>query len=144
MSDDIDKQQIRKISSHKHYDVWEEKWLTYWEDEPQGHTMDVIVARNKNGDNIGEKKMAEMLAGHGIAPEMADLEHDVCCIGWSERHQKYFGWSHRAIVGFGIGDKVFEEEFGDDQTPFISHGSETIEAKSDARRAAINFAEHIG
>lgn len=94
---------------------------------------------------MGEKPMAEHLAKHGIAAELADEDHDICCIGWSEREQKYFGWSHRAIAGFGIGDMIFEEDFEcDDNTPFIKHGSKRIETKNDARQAAINFAEYIG
>ena len=27
-------------------------------------------------------------------------------IGWSKEEQKWYGWSHRAIYGFGIGDSV--------------------------------------
>lgn len=27
-------------------------------------------------------------------------------LGWSEVQQKWYGWSHRAIFGFGIGDTV--------------------------------------
>jgi hypothetical protein len=33
-------------------------------------------------------------------------ESNVCSIGFSERDQKWYGWSHRAYAGFGIGDKV--------------------------------------
>lgn len=143
MSND-DKKQVRKISSHKHYDVWEEKWLTHWEDRPVGDTMDIMAARNKVGDYIGEKRFAESLAKHDIAPEMVNEDHDVCCIGWSERERKYFGWSHRAIVGFGVGDMIFEEGFGDGQTPFIKHGRVEIKSRADARKAAIKFAEHVG
>lgn len=28
------------------------------------------------------------------------------CIGYSEKEQKWYGWSHRAIYGFGIGSTV--------------------------------------
>lgn len=30
----------------------------------------------------------------------------VVCIGFNEEEQKWYGWSHRAIYGFGIGSKV--------------------------------------
>jgi hypothetical protein len=29
-----------------------------------------------------------------------------CCIGFQPEEQKWYGWSHRAIYGFGIGSKV--------------------------------------
>ena len=106
--------------------------------------MDVVAARNKGGDYIGERRFAESLAERDIAPEMADKDHGVCCIGWSECEQKYFGWSHRAVVGFGVGDMIFEEGFGDGKTPFIKHGRVEIQNKADARKAAISFAEHVG
>jgi len=47
-------------------------------------------------------------------------------IGFNEKEQKWYGWSHRAVASFGIGDKIFEEDFGDDNTPFVKHGSQPI------------------
>jgi len=142
MSSDVEKIKENILESHDLYDVWEETW--YWGDnnEPQSSVM--IMARNKGGDWIGDKQMAERLAEYDIAAELADEDHDICCIGWSEREQRYFGWSHRAIAGFGIGDMIFEEGLGDDDTPFIKHGSKRIETKADARQSAINFAEYVG
>ncbi len=32
--------------------------------------------------------------------------HDTCSIGKSEADGKYYGWSHRAVYGFGIGDVI--------------------------------------
>jgi len=29
-----------------------------------------------------------------------------CCLGFSEKEQKWYGWSHRAIFGFGIGSII--------------------------------------
>lgn len=31
---------------------------------------------------------------------------ETCCIGFCENEMKWYGWSHRAIFGFGIGSKV--------------------------------------
>jgi hypothetical protein len=104
--------------------------------------MEIIAARNKNGDYIGEKKFAEGLAGYDIVPEMSDPEHDACQIGWSKKHKRYFGWSHRSLIGFGIGDKIFDKSC-DSKLPFIKRGTKTIKNKADARQAAINFAEHV-
>jgi hypothetical protein len=67
----------------------------------------------------------------------------VCSIGFNEKEQKWYGWSHRAIVGFKIGDKIFEEGFGNDKTKFIEHGSKTIKTLDDAKQAASNFAKYV-
>ncbi len=67
-------------------------------------------------------------------------------IGFNPVEQKWYGWSHRAIVGFGIGDKLFDKNWkkatGD--TPFIKHGGVTIKTLKQAKQAAINFAQYIG
>ncbi len=35
-----------------------------------------------------------------------------CSIGWNEEEQKWYGWSHRAIFGFGVGSQVKKESSG--------------------------------
>lgn len=66
---------------------------------------------SKDGGYIGDKKWFDMLYNkYGILPERASPEHNVCSIGYSKTLNKHFGWSHRAINGFSIGDKI---RFGD-------------------------------
>ncbi len=131
------------VEENELYNVYEEKWLTHWEDKPADDTMDITVARNKNGDYIGEANVARALCDkHGIAPECRE-PGVTCAFGWSEKKQKYFGWSHRALVGFAIGTKVFDADC-DDKLPFIERGKVDIKCKDDARLAAMNFAEYIG
>ena len=79
----------------------------------------------------------------GIRPELRTPDSNVCSIGFCEREQKWAGWSHRAICYFGIGDKIFEPCYGDDNTPFVQHGSVTIKTLAQARQAAANFAEEV-
>jgi len=57
-----------------------------------------------------EKESAhqKFLDKHGIVPEKADPSHSVCSIGYSEKEKKWYGWSHRAVNGFKVGDKVKE------------------------------------
>lgn len=43
---------------------------------------------------------------HGIVPQKASPSHTVCSIGFSEKEQKWYGWSHRRYYGFGIGYEV--------------------------------------
>ncbi len=78
---------------------------------------------------------------------------------------KWYGWSHRAMCGFGVGDKLFEEQFDEGKlckacksndwdsscegepcpssVPFIRHGRRTIKTDKDARAAAAAFAGYV-
>lgn len=75
--------------------------------------------------------------------QKSEPSHCVCSVGFNEEEQKWYGWSHRAICGFGIGDKVFEERFGDDSTPFVRHGRRAIKNMDHAKEAAKAFAESV-
>lgn len=55
---------------------------------------------------VGTLEWAEMLTERGIAPQKRDPDHNVCSIGFCEKEQKWYGWSHRAMCGFGIGSEV--------------------------------------
>jgi len=63
--------------------------------------------------------------------------------GLDEEKGIWYGWSHRAIMGFKIGDKIFEEDFGDDHTPFKKHGSKTIKTLDDAKLSAERFSDYV-
>lgn len=63
--------------------------------------------------------------------------------GFSEKDQKWYGWSHRAICGFKIGDKIFEEDFGDDKTKFTEHGSKECKTLDDCKKAAQAFSNYV-
>lgn len=60
----------------------------------------------KDGGYIGVKDWADRLEAMGIVPERRTPDSNVCSIGFCEREQKWYGWSHRAIYGFGIGSTV--------------------------------------
>ncbi len=64
-------------------------------------------------------------------------------IGLDEDKGIWYGWSHRAIFGFKIGDKIFEEDFGDDKTKYSEHGEKDIKTLEDAKQAAKNFADSV-
>ena len=65
------------------------------------------------------------------------------CAGWNPETQRAYGWSHRANISFGFGDKIFEENFGDENTPFTQHGRKTIRNYADSMRSAIAFAKSV-
>jgi len=87
------------------YIIRDEKWLSHFEDKPKGHTMLMKgQAYNLNNERIGDYKWAhQLIVKRGIMPEKRDPSHCVCSIGFNEKEQKWYGWSHRAIYGFGIG-----------------------------------------
>ncbi len=69
-----------------------------------GKEIIMKVAYTPSGDYIGDPKWAYLLCKkRGIKPEKASPDHKVCSIGFCDKEQKWYGWSHRAIYGFGIG-----------------------------------------
>ena len=119
-------------------------------------TLDVARTIHSN-DYIGTAEMATMLCDkRGIKPELAEPSNKVCSIGFCEKEQKWYGWSHRAIYGFGIGDVVKEgdcaassgwtDEYLVEHPEADKRLSIGFEAKTleDCRRMAIAFAESVG
>ena len=75
----------------------------------------------------------------GIKGEKINSKHDVDSFGKAEADGKWYGWSHRAIYGFGIGDVVKPDTIGNEG------GKEyTIKTDDQARDAAIAFAKEVG
>ena len=120
-------------------------------------TIISIQGRTKDGHHIGNKEITELLCEEkGIAPELASPTDNVCSIGWCAAEQKWYGWSHRAIYGFGIGDSVHEgdctassgwtddylaEHPGADKSLPVGFQAHTLD---DAKRMAIAFADSVG
>lgn len=68
------------------------------------------TAYTPGGHYIGDSKWAYRLCKKwGIKPELAYPDKNVCVIGFCEREKKWYGWSHRALWGFGVGDSVKKE-----------------------------------
>ena len=87
------------------YEVRTEYWSHNGDDEK---TL-MKAAYTPDGDYIGNSKDAYRLCvTRGIKPEKRTPDSNVCSIGFCEKEQKWYGWSHRAIFGFGIGDIVKE------------------------------------
>ena len=99
----------------------------------------------KNGEYVGDIKTALYLQKKGISDfEKVSQSWCICSIGFCEKEQKWYGWSHRAIFGFGIGDKLFDENFTDkEDVLFSEHGDTTITTLEQAKQAAKNFSESV-
>ena len=121
-----------------------------------GNTVIVKTAYTPDGKYVGDKKAAHFLyTKKGIKPELSDPTHKVCSIGFCEKEQKWYGWSHRAIYGFGVGDIVKEgdctnssgyieeylKEHPEDDTS-LPVGF-TAKDLIDAKRMAMAFAESV-
>jgi hypothetical protein len=59
-----------------------------------------------DGSYIGTIEYAEELKNMGIAAQGREGQTRVASIGFCEKEQKWYGWSHRAMCGFGVGSTV--------------------------------------
>lgn len=114
-------------------------------------------AYNTKGDYIGTAKDAyRLVVKRGIMPEKASSEDNVCSIGYSKKRRKWYGWSHRAIYGFGIGyvakkgscptvsgsiDCYLKEHPEADLTVPVGFKVKNL---ADAKRVAIAMADSVG
>jgi hypothetical protein len=95
---------------------------------------DVILksAYTPSGDYIGDSKLAYRLCKQwGIKPEKNKPEHCICSIGFCEKDQKWYGWSHRAMCGFGIGSEVKKGDCACVPTNLEDYIEDTIQFWSD-------------
>ena len=90
-----------------------------------------------------------------IKQEKISSSHEVSSFGKSEADGKWYGWSHRAVHGFGIGDEIkgknlakkviypklpngdYDWDNGEYEPDFV------IKTDKQAREAAITFAKNV-
>lgn len=70
--------------------------------------LEMVNCYSENGDYIGDAKSARYLCKKiGITHfEKINKDACICSIGFNPIERKWYGWSHRAIYGFGIGSEV--------------------------------------
>lgn len=63
---------------------------------------------------VGMEEDLNFLLKRGITEQIQDGygEPKTCCIGFNPVEQKWYGWSHRAIFGFGIGSECKQGNCG--------------------------------
>lgn len=121
-----------------------------------GQTVTLYVAYALDGGYIGTPEVAHSLCNErGILPERRTPNSKVCSIGFSARDQKWYGWSHRAIYGFGVGavakegdcvcssgwtDEYLAEHPDEDLSLPVGFEAETLD---EAKRMAVAFAESV-
>lgn len=134
------------LRKFKAFDLFREEWVVAGATSPT--TM--LSYRNKSGDYVDSRMgrrrggIIRAIAERGIAPELRTKESSTCSIG-KGGDGKWYGWSHRAMHGFGIGDKLFSVRFSvlHPKTPFRRCGTKTIKTHSDAKLAAKRFASSV-
>lgn len=88
----------------------------------------VKILCERKGDNPHSK----WLKKHGIKTEGMGL-------GYSEKENKWYGWSHRAQYGFKVGDKVKK---GDVTAGYLPIGF-TAKTEKDAKKMAEAFRDSV-
>ena len=111
---------------------------------------------NKDGVYIGDEDRVKNIIGQlGISPEPLSPDSKVCSIGKSVKDGKWYGWSHRAICGFQVGNIVEDGDCcassGWTEEYLKEHPDELVlpvgfEAKTDedCKKMAIAFANSVG
>ena len=67
----------------------------------------LIGARVRGSDkSIGDPELALYLYNSGITEFDTTLEGSTVGVGFNPKKKKWYGWSHRALYGFGIGSTV--------------------------------------
>jgi len=139
----IEKKTLQVLRKFKLFDLVRQEWAHH-----SGGPIQLDVYLTKNGDHIDAKHkrhrpaIVRAIEDRGIQAEKSDPDHCVCTIG-KGKDGKWWGWSHRAMVGFGPGDRIFDEKYGDDDTPYVKHGKRVIVTDADAKQAAISFARSV-
>ncbi|KKK81848.1 hypothetical protein LCGC14_2809290 [marine sediment metagenome] len=148
-----DLKKVRKFKAG--YELRYERW---WGDDAGGGLPFILVsAFSPAGNYIGNSKVAHRLVvTRGIIPQLSRPDHKVCSVGFCNKEMKWYGWSHRAIWGFKVGDVIkegdcaassgFTEEYlaghpGEDMSLPIGFTAKDLD---DCKRMAIAFAESVG
>lgn len=109
---------------------------------------EMLSFHSKDGAYIGGvDELNNLVLKRGISPILSQTKNKVCSIGKSVLDGKWYGWSHRAIYGFEIGDEVKEGDccassgFIDEYLSLpIGFKAKTEE---DCKRMAIAFADSV-
>ena len=151
----LDKGRIKKITGRLPYSPYENKHWT--QEEIKELPEHAYFISTVDGGYIGDQVFYDLLVKKRklILIQKAQKHNNICSIGYSPEENKWYGWSHRAIHGFAIGDVVkegdltnssgFVEEYriqhpDEDMSLPVGYKAETL---NDAKRMAIAFAEAV-
>ena len=119
------------------------------------HPVTMESGYSFDGGYVGTWEDTQKLVSRGIHPERRSQSHVTCSIGFCPIESKWYGWSHRAIHGFAIGDVVHEGDCtassGWTDEYLMEHPEADISlpigfvanSLDDAKRMACAFAESV-
>jgi len=115
------------------------------EGAPGAYSYETVYARNNSGMfYIGPIDVAYRKVNmHNFRTCTPTQRSGVASIAKVIGEDKWCGWSHRAMVCFERGDRIFIPEYGDEKTPFKEHGYAIIENEADMIEAASRFARYV-
>lgn len=130
----------------KEYDGYE---LRFEDVEHDGEVARLCSAFTPDGHYIGNHKMARgLITERGIVPEPRPGASDaggvkICSIGFCEAEQRWYGWSHRAIYGFGVGSraKLGDAHYVENDLDVIAANAEKIFREDFFRNVEISKEE---
>lgn len=113
------------LSTRKYKTGYEiRKYLYSEEDAAGGSDMVMRSAFTTDGGHyVGSPKWAYMIFRtkglSDVQPSrpVGDIDANggfgyTCSVGYSRLEEKWFGWSHRAMYGFGVGSNVYKDHLG--------------------------------
>lgn len=124
-----------------------------WIGDDKKNAVDMVSVLTKDDKYVGLLKDAQFYFDKGIIPE-AYGDNKVCSIGKSYLDGKWYGWSHRAMYGFKIGDVTKEgdctvssgytdEYLKENPDPYILPVGFEAKTEEDCKRMAIAFASSV-
>jgi hypothetical protein len=130
--------QLIKTAEYKKYVIKKEMVSP-----PGSKPFEMTSAYAHTGCYLGPPEEADRLFDKiDVDPNSLDGSHsnNVCTLGFCPSEKKWYGWSHRAINGFGVGDMPTAS------TPMGNETKHSGPAKSldDAKKYAIEFADSVG
>jgi len=150
----MDKELVKEVYKNDVYRLVIENWSHNASDKP---TEMLAAYSSIDGGYIGSMDELMFFVGkRKIAPQKTEGGHSTCSIGFCEDEQKWYGWSHRAIFGFGIGHVTKEgdcqassrwtDEYLKDHPEALKEITEVgFECKTldDCKKVATSFAKSV-
>ena len=98
--------EVRRVLKQKDHGSWIEKEEIWGLEGNTDDDTPINAAYTSSGEYLGDPEFAKTLAKKGITQfEKTEPDHCVCSIGFNPEEEKWYGWSHRAMYGFGVGSK---------------------------------------
>ena len=152
----LDNGRIKRVTGKVPFSPYEDRHWTQEEiDVLPEHTYYVSTVDNGYvGDEFWYKRL--VIDRKLILIQKSIKTHNTASIGYSPEENKWYGWSHRAIHGFTIGDVVKEGDLTNDSGLVEEYGVQHPEEDyslpvgfkaltlNDAKRMAIAFACAVG